>query len=272
MGGAARLVGAHLLIDESVAFSRARPVGARARSAYWVCGILLFSAWNLGTVAGMLAGAAVPDPAAFGVDAAFPAGLLALLLPALRRRDARRVGTRRRRAGLAGDHRCCRPGCRCSSGCWACSRPDRLPSRRRTRRRPTVVRPTRHRPRPDRPMTWTALLILAAATYLLRVAGLVLRDRLRLPARVERYVDLGATALLVALVATVRTLPTATPSRAGPGRRGSLSGALAAWRRAPFVLVVLLAAGTTGGPARARRAVIAQPGVRAPPRTAPACG
>ena len=39
----------------------------------------------------MLAGSAVPDPAAFGVDAAFPAGLLALLLPGLRRRDARRV-------------------------------------------------------------------------------------------------------------------------------------------------------------------------------------
>jgi hypothetical protein len=56
-----------------------------------MCGILLYTAWNVGTVAGMLAGSAVPDPAAFGVDAAFPAGLLALLLPGLRRRDARRV-------------------------------------------------------------------------------------------------------------------------------------------------------------------------------------
>jgi predicted branched-subunit amino acid permease len=89
---AARVVGAHLLVDETVAFSRARPAGRRAHSAYWVCGTLLFTAWNLGTVAGMLAGAAVPDPDAFGVDAAFPAGLLALLLPGLRRPDARRVG------------------------------------------------------------------------------------------------------------------------------------------------------------------------------------
>jgi 4-azaleucine resistance transporter AzlC len=88
---AARLVGAHLLVDETVAFSRARPAGPRARAAYWLCGTLLFMAWNLGSVAGMLAGSAVPDPAAFGVDAAFPAGLLALLLPGLRRRDARRV-------------------------------------------------------------------------------------------------------------------------------------------------------------------------------------
>jgi 4-azaleucine resistance transporter AzlC len=90
-GWAARLLGAHLLIDESVAFSRARPAGPRARAAYWLCGILLFTAWNLGTVAGMIAGSAVPNPAAFGVDAAFPAGLLALLLPGLRRADARRV-------------------------------------------------------------------------------------------------------------------------------------------------------------------------------------
>lgn len=88
----APLVGAHLLVDESVAFARARPQGPRARAAYWLCGALLFTAWNVGTVGGMLAGSAVPDPDAFGIDAAFPAGLLALLLPGLRRPDARRVG------------------------------------------------------------------------------------------------------------------------------------------------------------------------------------
>ena len=93
------LVGAQLVTDETVAFSRARPAGRRARAAFWVCGVLLYTAWNLGTIAGMLAGAAVPDPDAFGVDAAFPAGLLALLLPGLRRRDARRVASAA--AGLA---------------------------------------------------------------------------------------------------------------------------------------------------------------------------
>src|SRR5918994_1895257 len=91
-GWAAKLVGAHLLVDETVAFSRARPAGPRARAAYWFCGLLLFTVWNIGAAAGMAAGSAVPDPDAFGVDAAFPAGLLALLMPALRRPDARRVG------------------------------------------------------------------------------------------------------------------------------------------------------------------------------------
>ena len=88
----ARLLGAHIMIDESVAFARARGSGPRARTAYWLSGGLLFVFWNVGTVIGMLAGAAVPDPGAFGVDAAFPAALLALILPGLRRPDARRVG------------------------------------------------------------------------------------------------------------------------------------------------------------------------------------
>ena len=95
-------------------------------------------------------------------------------------------------------------------------------------------------------MTWPALLTLAAGTYLMRLVGLVLRDRLRLPARVERYVDLGATALLVALVTTAALLDGA--AFAGWARPAGVAvGALAAWRRAPFVLVVVLAAATTAG-------------------------
>ncbi len=88
----ARVLGAHLLIDEVVAFSRARGSGTRARRAYWTCGILLATFWNIGTLLGIVAGSTVPDPGVFGVDAAYPAALLALLLPALHRTDARRVG------------------------------------------------------------------------------------------------------------------------------------------------------------------------------------
>ena len=49
-------------------------------------------------------------------------------------------------------------------------------------------------------MTWPAVLSLAAGTYLIRLTGLLLRGRVHVPAHVERYLDLGATALLVALV------------------------------------------------------------------------
>jgi predicted branched-subunit amino acid permease len=46
--------------------------------------VALFVCWNLGTIAGVLAGRAIGDPGVFGLDAAFPAALLALVLPSLR--------------------------------------------------------------------------------------------------------------------------------------------------------------------------------------------
>jgi branched-subunit amino acid transport protein len=95
-------------------------------------------------------------------------------------------------------------------------------------------------------MSWAAVLILGAGTYLLRLVGIVLRDRLSVPERVERYLDLAATALLVALVATwTFTEDGGFVGWARPA--GVLVGAVAAWRRVPFVLVVVLAAATTAG-------------------------
>jgi predicted branched-subunit amino acid permease len=85
-GWATRLVGSHLMIDESVAFALAQHDPARRRPAYWTCGVMLFVAWNLGVLVGSAAGRAAGDPATLGLDAAFPAGLFALILPALRRR------------------------------------------------------------------------------------------------------------------------------------------------------------------------------------------
>jgi 4-azaleucine resistance transporter AzlC len=85
-GRLARFIGSHLLIDESTAFALAQRDPARARAAYWATGMTLFVSWNLGVVVGVLAGQAIGDPTAFGLDAAFPAGLLALLLPSLRDR------------------------------------------------------------------------------------------------------------------------------------------------------------------------------------------
>lgn len=84
-----RFLGAHLLIDESTAFTMAERDPARKRRAFWTVGGVLFVMWNLGTVAGVLIGNAVGDPETFGLDAAFPAGLLALLLPSLRDSAAR---------------------------------------------------------------------------------------------------------------------------------------------------------------------------------------
>jgi branched chain amino acid efflux pump len=87
---ASRLLGSHLMVDESVAFALAQPDAGRRRAAYWLTGGTIFVAWNLGGLAGMALGA-VGDPAALGLDAAFPAGLIALLLPSLRDKDTRLV-------------------------------------------------------------------------------------------------------------------------------------------------------------------------------------
>ncbi|GLY50948.1 branched-chain amino acid ABC transporter permease [Lentzea sp. NBRC 102530] len=80
----ARVVGSHLLIDESTAFAMAQKDPARARAAYWACGVALFFSWNTGVLLGALAGQAIGDPMTFGLDAAFPAAMLALTLPALK--------------------------------------------------------------------------------------------------------------------------------------------------------------------------------------------
>ncbi|MEU0287795.1 AzlC family ABC transporter permease [Streptomyces sp. NPDC006147] len=95
-GRLARLVGAHLVTDETVAFTLAQQDPARRRTAFWVSGVGLFATWNACVAAGALAGSALGDTARYGLDAAFPAVLAALVLPALRE-DA---GVRR--AALAG--------------------------------------------------------------------------------------------------------------------------------------------------------------------------
>ncbi|HEY0572539.1 MAG TPA: AzlC family ABC transporter permease [Pseudonocardia sp.] len=79
----ARIIGAHVMVDEVVAFARSADP-RRARQAYWLLGAAMFTTWNLGTVLGAWAGALLPDPDRLGVDAAFPAALFALLLPTVR--------------------------------------------------------------------------------------------------------------------------------------------------------------------------------------------
>ena len=55
----------------------------------FVAGIAVFLFWNLGTLVGALGGDAIGDPERYGLDAAFPAGFVALLVPHLRSLDGR---------------------------------------------------------------------------------------------------------------------------------------------------------------------------------------
>ena len=156
----AKLLGSHLVLDESTAFALAQRDPARRRAAFLACGALLFLVWNLGTLLGVLAGRAVGNPDALGLDAASPMVLLALVLPTLRDPRARRaalLGTVNAVAGtpflpaglpvllaLAGLVAAGRPG----TGRPGAGRPG---IRRPDIRRPDVGRPEPGRPEPDGP-------------------------------------------------------------------------------------------------------------------------
>ncbi len=79
----ARLVGAHLITDESVAFALREDHPVHRRTVFWTCGLGLFVVWNLAVLAGAVVGRTLSDTDALGLDAAFPAVLLALVLPSL---------------------------------------------------------------------------------------------------------------------------------------------------------------------------------------------
>lgn len=87
-----RLAAAQLTIDESTAMAVSHgddeEPWAFAR-AFWATGISVFVLWNAGTLIGVLGAKALGDPADWGLDAAAPAALLALLWPRLRDSAAR---------------------------------------------------------------------------------------------------------------------------------------------------------------------------------------
>lgn len=95
-------------------------------------------------------------------------------------------------------------------------------------------------------MTLGIVVALAAGTYALRVIGPLLRDRLHLPERGRWLLSTASLVLLGAFVATSALYDSG--SFAGVARVGGVVvGGVLAWLRAPFVVVVLVAAGVAAG-------------------------
>jgi 4-azaleucine resistance transporter AzlC len=84
----ARMAMSQLVIDETTAMARSQPDPESARHAFLATGFAVFICWNLGTLAGAVAGSTLGDPRRYGLDAMFPAAFLALLAPQLRRPGA----------------------------------------------------------------------------------------------------------------------------------------------------------------------------------------
>ncbi len=73
-----RALMAHFLTDEAFALSLAhfRRLGRADEPGYWWAAVgAIFLPWNLATIAGALAGGAIPDPSRVGLDVLFPAAM-----------------------------------------------------------------------------------------------------------------------------------------------------------------------------------------------------
>jgi 4-azaleucine resistance transporter AzlC len=92
-----RLLEAQLLVDESWALSQRD--GGFDRRIRIGAGLGLYVGWSGGTAVGVVAGDSLADPATLGLDAAFPALFLALMVPLLR--DRRAVAAALLGAGIA---------------------------------------------------------------------------------------------------------------------------------------------------------------------------
>lgn len=82
-----RFLRAQLVVDESWAVA-AEGEGRFDPRVLVGAGLLLYAAWVVGTAVGAVGGGSLADPESLGLDAAFPALFLALLLPQLSTRRA----------------------------------------------------------------------------------------------------------------------------------------------------------------------------------------
>jgi branched-subunit amino acid transport protein len=96
----------------------------------------------------------------------------------------------------------------------------------------------------DNGLIVAGVLILSVGTYGFRLAGQLLRTRVRFPPRAVELLEVAAVVLLTALVAV--TALTQGHGFAGFARPAGVAVAgVLAWRKAPFVVVVMAAALTT---------------------------
>lgn len=91
---------------------------------------------------------------------------------------------------------------------------------------------------------WATVLAVGAGTIAIKALGPVLLGGRPLPERLHGIVELLAPALLAALV-VVQTLGAGRALVLDARAVGLAAAAVALWRRAPVLLVLLAAAGTT---------------------------
>jgi branched-subunit amino acid transport protein len=91
---------------------------------------------------------------------------------------------------------------------------------------------------------WALVVATVAGCYALKLAGYLVPARLVDSPRIRRLVELVPVALLAALVVVEAVANGRSIDLDAPRLAGVAVGALAVWRRAPF-MVVVVAAGAT---------------------------
>lgn len=94
-------------------------------------------------------------------------------------------------------------------------------------------------------MTLTAIVVLAVGTYLIRLAGPLLRDRLTMSEEMQEFLKTAAVVLLVALIVS-SAMPEANDLHSWALPAGVVVGGALAWMKLPFALVIVIAAAVTG--------------------------
>ncbi len=93
---------------------------------------------------------------------------------------------------------------------------------------------------------WILVIGTIVGCYAFKLAGYLVPARLLDRPQIRRLVELLPVALLAALVVVELVGPTGQLRFDGPRLAGFAVAALAVWRRAPFLVVVVLAAAVAG--------------------------
>jgi hypothetical protein len=93
-------------------------------------------------------------------------------------------------------------------------------------------------------MSWPVLLVIAAGAYAFKLIGVFAGERATLLLRAERLLALLPPAVLAGLI-MVQTFDGGRRLVIDARAAGLAAGAIAVWRKAPFVLVVIVAAAVT---------------------------
>jgi branched-subunit amino acid transport protein len=93
-------------------------------------------------------------------------------------------------------------------------------------------------------MTWTIILVMAAIAYSFKVLGLVVIADRQLPPVVMRCLALIPAAMITALIVK-DTFSIGQDLVVDARAAGVAAAVLAAWRRAPLIVVIVVGAGVT---------------------------